>query len=158
MLPFHAIIGLEGRKPSRGRSRGRSTRRRAPTSPHYLRRTHTRETDMDIIRDEKGNLFYTLLNGVRIPAKDADIWAATNFSCTVHPNRMGVCLHEEPPKSLNPRWREQPETRYCVCNDCHTLVHSLSRADSAYFLNSNRQNNYPDAEALLWQLREKPNP
>jgi len=92
-------------------------------------------------------------NGVEILEEDVPIWAAYNFSCTIHRERLGVCLHEEPPKSLNPHWREQPETRFVVCDECHRLLHSIRRADSAYLLTINRKENHPDAEDVLWKLR-----
>ena len=49
-----------------------------------------------------------LSNGVQIPDDEVKIWERTHFACTAHPGRMAVCLHEEPPKSLNPHWKEMP--------------------------------------------------
>lgn len=97
---------------------------------------------------------HTLPNGVEIPDEDLPIWEAYNFSCTIHPHRWGVCLHEEPPKSLNPSWKEEPDTRFVLCDECHQLAHSLNRADSAFMLNTARKDNFPDAEEKLWRLRK----
>ena len=62
------------------------------------------------------------------------IWEAYNFSCVVCKFNRAVCLHEEPPKSLNPNWEAEPWNRFPVCNDCHNHLHSLSRKDAGDLL------------------------
>ena len=80
------------------------------------------------------------------PADDEyKIMGIYNFSCVVHPYRRAVCLHEEPPKSLNPGWRLLPQARYAVCNECHMLVHQIPRKDAAYMLEQARSKNFPHA-------------
>lgn len=90
-----------------------------------------------------------LPNGVEIPEEDLNIWKAYNYRCVAHPYVYAVCLHEEPPKSLNPNWRDMPDTRFPVCNECHHLVHSISRSDAGYYLETNRIRYFPDAVMRL---------
>lgn len=68
-----------------------------------------------------------LANGVEIPDDDNLLWLSYGDRCLFHRDRLGVCLHEEPPKSLNPKWREHPECRFLLCNECHEWVHTLDR-------------------------------
>ena len=84
-------------------------------------------------------------NGVEIPDEDQFIWEAYSFRCVAHTYRWAVCLHESPPKSLNPHWREMPETRFPVCDDCHQLVHRIPRLDGALYLEHARAKNFPKA-------------
>lgn len=92
-----------------------------------------------------------LPNGIEIPDPDLWIWLAYDFRCVAHPHIYGVCLHENPPKSKNPHWREQPWTRYCVCAHCHEQIHEMRTLERDAFLDFNRTKNCPDAERLLCQ-------
>jgi hypothetical protein len=94
----------------------------------------------------------TLPNGVEIPEEDLHIWQTYDNRCIVHPNVYAVCLHENPPKSLNPSWKSQPWTRYALCNDCHTRVHNMSRIERDLWLTFERNKNFPHAEATLCQM------
>lgn len=87
-----------------------------------------------------------------IPPEDLPIWKAYNGRCVIHTYRPAVCLHEEPPKSLNPRWRQMPETRFALCNDCHNLVHSMSRSEAIFMLEDARTRNFPEAKDILLKL------
>lgn len=89
---------------------------------------------------------------IDILPEDLPIWKAHNFKCVVHPERKAVCLHEEPPKSLNPNWKKEPEKRFPVCNECHEKVHTMNREDAASFLAHNREINFPDVLRLLGLL------
>lgn len=91
----------------------------------------------------------TLHNGIEIPDADLPIWQAYDFRCVAHPNIYAVCLHENPPKSRNPKWREQPWTRYAVCAYCHEMIHEVSPLERDAFLNFNRTKNFPNAEQRL---------
>jgi len=92
----------------------------------------------------------TIPNGVEIPDNDLYIWQAYNFRCVVHPHIYAVCLHENPPKSKNPNWMNEPWTRYALCNDCHTKVHEMSRLERDAWLEFERNKNFPNAKAALW--------
>ena len=41
-----------------------------------------------------------------------------------------VYLHEEPPKSLNANWMNEPKTWYPVCDRHHQWLHTLSREEA----------------------------
>lgn len=87
----------------------------------------------------------TLPNGVEIPDHEDFVWVAYSYRCVVHPMRWAVCLHHEPPKSLNPHWRDMPETWYPVCDQCHNLVHRIPRKDAGFHLEHARNQNFPKA-------------
>ena len=97
----------------------------------------------------------TLPNGVEVPDEDLPIAEAYQCRCVAHPYKFMVCLHEEPPKSKNPNWRLEPLTRFPVCNECHELVHRLPRSDAAYYLNSNRDENFPSAVTTIERLKSE---
>ena len=86
---------------------------------------------------------------VEILERDLFIWEAYKKRCVVHPLKFAVCLHEEPPKSLNPNWLKEPLTRFPLCNDCHEQVHRMSRADAEAFLKKHRELNFPDATGVI---------
>jgi hypothetical protein len=117
----------------------------------------TRYTKIEALNGQQrqGNReMVTLPNGVEIPEQDLPIWQAYGFHCVIHPALYAICLHEEPPKSLNPKWREMPETRYPVCDSCHQLLHSLPRRDAGFLLEKHRKRNYPMAEEVLLEQRK----
>jgi len=70
-----------------------------------------------------------------IPEYERQFWADHYGLCKVHPAKWAVAVHHEPPRSLNPYWKEQPETWYLVCNDCHERVHSMTRTEAVRYLN-----------------------
>ncbi len=84
--------------------------------------------------------------------EDEKILKIYNNSCVAHPHKRSVCLHEEPPKSLNPSWRSMPHTRYPVCNECHMFVHNTSRIDAYTYLEEARDKYFPKAVEELQVL------
>lgn len=83
-------------------------------------------------------------SGVQIALDDLPIWKKYNFRCVVHPMKWAVCLHESPPKSLNPNWKNEPENRFPLCNECHMQIHELPLSKSYEYLREQRSKNYPN--------------
>lgn len=81
---------------------------------------------------------------IQIPSNDYFIWEAYKFKC-LNCDMWAVCLHECPPKSLNPKWRDFPEHRFPLCNQCHTEFHSLNWEEVLETLSRLREQKYPDA-------------
>jgi hypothetical protein len=81
---------------------------------------------------------------ILIPEQDYFIWEAHGFKC-LNCSNWASCLHEIPPKSLNPKWRAQPESRYPVCNDCHDKFHRLHWKIVKTILDTKRAENHPEA-------------
>jgi hypothetical protein len=88
---------------------------------------------------------FTLPTGTTIPDEDLSIWKAYDYKCTVHADRYAVCLHECPPKSLNPKWRDMPESRYPVCLECHDNLHEINWRAAETTLQYYRAKNFPHA-------------
>lgn len=43
-------------------------------------------------------------------------------------------LHHEPPRSLNPNWKNEPWTQFPLCTAHHAAVHKLSRGEALEML------------------------
>jgi hypothetical protein len=87
----------------------------------------------------------TLPNGIQILVEDNFIWKAYNYRCVLHPRQYAVTLHEEPPKSQNPYWKDYPTQRFPLCAKCHDKVHEMSRRDATYLLYEARIRNFHNA-------------
>jgi hypothetical protein len=59
--------------------------------------------------------------------------------CIIHPPRRAVALHEEPPRSLNPHWGEQPDTWFPLCASCHENIQFMPRRAAARILMESKQ-------------------
>lgn len=81
--------------------------------------------------------------------EDLPIWQVYQGKCVLCRDKA-VTLHEEPPKSLNPKWKQMPETRYALCNHCHMEVHNMSRKDAQSLLESYRGR---DTKQVLLELK-----
>lgn len=90
-----------------------------------------------------------LSNGVRIDDAVLPIWLAYNCRCVNHPDRWAVCLHEEPPRSLNPAWETDWLHRFPICHECHERAHRMSREEALEWLTSSRNKFFPEAEQWL---------
>jgi len=62
---------------------------------------------------------------IQIPEEDYFLWEVYKFKCVICQS-WAVCLHECPPKSLNPKWKEHPEDRYSVCEKHHEQMHTIN--------------------------------
>lgn len=83
-----------------------------------------------------------LANGVQIPDEDDSIWKMYDDKCVFHRHKLADCLHEEPPRSLDPKWREHPFNRFALCNECHQWIHSIGRGAAKSFLLQAREAMY----------------
>lgn len=92
---------------------------------------------------------YTLPNGTEIPDADAWIWEVYDHCCIFHPDRFARCLHEEPPKSLNPNWEAEPWNRFCLCHTCHERIHQMGRKEAMELLVEARDMSFPNALEVL---------
>lgn len=97
---------------------------------------------------------FTLPNGTEISDEDLFIWEAYDFSCVIC-EKQAVCLHEEPPKSLNPSWKTMPETRFPVCNEHHQEMHRYGRGYAQYLLDRGREENFPNALRRINEWKSK---
>ena len=52
------------------------------------------------------------------------------YRCVLCGFQYADALHEEPPKSLNPNWKDEPWHQYPLCNAHHTAIQSMSRAEA----------------------------
>jgi len=54
-----------------------------------------------------------------------------SYRCILCGFQYADTLHHEPPRSLNPQWKDQPWTRFPLCDAHHNAVHKMSRAEAA---------------------------
>jgi hypothetical protein len=73
------------------------------------------------------------------------------FRCVLHPWVWADTLHHEPPRSLNPRWIDEPWTQYPVCAECHDKLQDMPREQAATLLKLNQEQLYPNA---IKEIRE----
>jgi hypothetical protein len=73
------------------------------------------------------------------------IFRAYGDRCVIHPWAWADALHEEPPRSLNPRWKEEPEKRFPLCYECHELIQSMPRDQAAEHLAKHQKLFHPGA-------------
>lgn len=62
-----------------------------------------------------------------LPEPEKLFWNTWKHRCIIHPWKWAVCLHHEPPRSLNPDWKTDTTTWYLVCNECHEHLHTINR-------------------------------
>lgn len=92
-------------------------------------------------------------SGTPIVDEDFFIWELYNFRCVCHPSRWAVCLHEDPPKSLNPRWEEEPWNRFPVCSWCHERAHSENILVMHELMCDNRARFFPEVQEYFDAIR-----
>ena len=52
-----------------------------------------------------------------------------NSTCILCRATFGVTVHELIPRSLAPKSWKRIDNRVCLCNDCHTKIHNMSKKD-----------------------------
>ena len=52
---------------------------------------------------------------------------------------VAITIHEEPPKSLNPNWEDEPETWFPVCNLHHDIAHGMTRKRAGEWLRNMKE-------------------
>jgi len=62
------------------------------------------------------------------------IFEQYGYRCVLCGFQSADVLHEEPPRSLNPNWREEPWTRYPLCAAHHDTVTSMNRYQAEQML------------------------
>jgi hypothetical protein len=62
------------------------------------------------------------------------IFAEYDYRCVLCGFAYADTLHHEPPRSLNPRWKDEPWTQYPVCNNHHEALHAIGDRDMAHHL------------------------
>jgi len=84
---------------------------------------------------------------------DKSLWSAEelmvfeeyDYRCVLCVFQSADTLHHEPPRSLNPNWKDQPWTQYPVCNAHHDALHNMNRDDALSTLDSHVDVSSPGA-------------
>ena len=58
------------------------------------------------------------------------IFEQYGFRCVLCGFQYADTLHEEPPRSLNPNWKDEPWTRFPLCNAHHEAIQSMPRDEA----------------------------
>lgn len=75
-----------------------------------------------------------MLDRDRLAPDERMIFEEYGYRCVLCGFQYAVSLHEEPPRSLNPRWMDEPWRRFPLCNAHHETIQSMSRADAEEML------------------------
>jgi hypothetical protein len=62
--------------------------------------------------------------------KEQMVMDTYEWRCVICMFACATSLHEEPPRSLNPNWKNEPWTQFPLCNAHHEAVQSMSRGDA----------------------------
>lgn len=57
------------------------------------------------------------------------IFKLYNGRCILCRATYGVTVHELTPRSLAPKTWKKIDNRVCLCNECHTKIHNMSKRD-----------------------------
>jgi 5-methylcytosine-specific restriction endonuclease McrA len=52
------------------------------------------------------------------------------YLCVLCGFQLADTLHHEPPRSLNPNWKDEPWTQFPLCAAHHDFVTTMSRSDA----------------------------
>jgi hypothetical protein len=58
------------------------------------------------------------------------IFEAYGFRCVICGFQYAVIIHEEPPRSLNPRWKDEPWKRFPLCAAHHDVIQDMDRGEA----------------------------
>jgi hypothetical protein len=58
------------------------------------------------------------------------IMEAYDFRCVLCGFQYAAAIHEEPPRSLNPMWKEEPWRRFPLCAAHHDTIQDMPRHEA----------------------------
>ncbi len=64
------------------------------------------------------------------------------YRCVLHPWAWADSLHHDPPRSLNPNWKEEIWTQYPVCASCHDIFQRMPRDEAQVILTGSQETQY----------------
>jgi hypothetical protein len=62
------------------------------------------------------------------------IFAEYDYRCVLCGFMYADTLHHEPPRSLNPRWKDEPWKQYPLCNAHHEAIQDMPRSEAEEML------------------------
>ena len=71
-----------------------------------------------------------MLDKTRWKKEELMVFEEYGFTCVLCGFQYADTLHHEPPRSLNPNWKDEPWTQFPLCNAHHTAVHKMGRAEA----------------------------
>lgn len=82
------------------------------------------------------------------------IFDAYDQRCVLCVFQYAVALHEEPPRSLNPNWKDEPWNRFPLCAAHHDAVQSMSRYEAKEMLLRHQEVHFPNAIKIIKRNNE----
>ena len=67
------------------------------------------------------------IDSTRFSADELIVFNAYDYLCVLCGFQYADTLHHEPPRSLNPRWIDEPWTQFPLCNEHHNAIQDMSR-------------------------------
>lgn len=62
------------------------------------------------------------------------VFEAYSYRCVLCGFQYADALHEEPPRSLNPNWRDEPWTQFPLCAAHHDSIQDMDRGEAKELL------------------------
>ena len=75
-----------------------------------------------------------MIDKTRWSEEELMVFEAYGYRCVLCGFQWADTLHHEPPRSLNPRWKDELWTQFPVCAAHHNAVHEMSRDDALEML------------------------
>lgn len=71
-----------------------------------------------------------MIDKTRWTKEELIVFEEYGYTCVLCGFQYADTLHHEPPRSLNPNWKEEPWTQFPLCNAHHDAVTGMNRADA----------------------------
>ncbi len=77
------------------------------------------------------------------------IMEAYGFRCVLCGFQYADTIHEEPPRSLTPMWKEEPWKRFPLCAAHHETIQDLPREEAEEMILAHVDVFFPDAIKII---------
>lgn len=93
-----------------------------------------------------------MIDKSRYSPQELMVFEEYGYRCVLCGFQYAVVLHEEPPRSLNPNWRDEPWKQFPLCSAHHDAIQEMNRGDAEELL-LNHEHIY--ATGAIERIREK---
>jgi hypothetical protein len=75
-----------------------------------------------------------MIDKSRYTPQELMVFEAYGYRCVLCGFQYADALHEEPPRSLNPNWRDEPWKQFPLCNAHHEAIQDMTRGEAEEML------------------------
>jgi hypothetical protein len=93
-----------------------------------------------------------MIDRSRFSPEELMVFEEYGFRCVLCGFQWADTLHHEPPRSLNPNWKDEPWTQFPLCAAHHDAVQDMPREEALELLLSHE---FIFAQGAIERIREK---